>query len=49
MKVYGKPHPPAYCLQHIEDLPFNSYLFRGLSDSVMSEDDFINLKRKFHP
>jgi hypothetical protein len=49
LELYGKCSPPAYCLLHLQELPFDSFLFRGLSDTVMSDGDFTNLIGKFHP
>lgn len=40
MALYGSQRPPAYCLQHIKELPFKTYLFRGMKDAVMNTLDF---------
>lgn len=47
MKEYGREQPPAYCLNHLKELPFNTYLFRGMKDAVMNEVDFNLLIDKF--
>jgi hypothetical protein len=49
MKLYGESSPPAYGLLHLQNLPFDSYLYRGSTDSFMSKTDFSNLVSKFNP
>jgi hypothetical protein len=40
MKIYGSSLPPTYSLTHLSSLPFETYLFRGMKDAVMSGQDF---------
>jgi len=49
MEIYGKHEPDAYCLKHLEDLPFNTYLFRGSKDAVIPQNNFIQLVSMFNP
>ena len=46
-KVYGCEEAPAYCLDHLSELPFETHIFRGLRDSVMSDGDFKGMMRRF--
>lgn len=45
--IYGREDPPSYSLDHLKELPFNTYLFRGLKDAVMNDIDFKRLVDKF--
>lgn len=48
MELYGRQTPPAYSLKHLLVLPFNTYLFKGNKDAVMSDKDFTNLVGEFN-
>ncbi len=47
IEMYNSPVPPSYSLDHLKTLPFNSYLFRGLKDTVISDKDFGSLVDSF--
>lgn len=47
-QLYGVDHPPAYCLNHLRTLPFNTYIFKGQKDAVMNDKDFRTLVSQFH-
>lgn len=49
LKKYGQPSPPAYGLEHIEKIPFKTYLFRGMKDAVMNDEDFSELVARYQP
>jgi hypothetical protein len=49
LEVYGSEEPKAYCLKHLENLPFKSYLFKGTKDAVMSHQCFEKLASLFNP
>lgn len=38
--VYGSDSPPSYNFNNLKQFSFNKYLFRGMKDAVMSEQDF---------
>jgi len=41
--LYGSVIPPEYCFNHLRDLPFKSYIFKGGKDAVMSNKDYQKL------
>ena len=40
---------PEYCLKHLKELPFSSFLFRGEKDALASHEDFAELLAMFNP
>jgi hypothetical protein len=38
--LYGTDSPPEYQFDHLKSFNFNSYIFRGLKDAVVSEKDY---------
>lgn len=42
-QLYGTEQAPEYCLKHLKELPFSSFLFRGGHDGLASKEDFQEL------
>lgn len=37
LEIYGSETPETYCLEHLQSLPFKTYLFRGMKDAVIND------------
>jgi hypothetical protein len=36
LEIYGSKDSPEYCFKYLKDVPFNSYIFRGEKDALVS-------------
>ena len=43
-EVYGEEESPEYSFSHLESLPFNTHIFKGSKDAVISDKNWSKLK-----
>lgn len=49
LEKYGKQEAPEYSFDHLRDLSFNSYIFKGEKDAVISEKDYQKIVDLMNP
>lgn len=47
-QIYDSEEPPSYNFEHLDSLPFNTHIFKGTKDAVISEKNFSLLKTKMN-